>query len=632
MVSTRAMLRITDLTYRIGARVLLDRATATVDAGRHVGLVGPNGSGKTTLLRLIQGSAHADAGVIEVPRRWRIGAVAQEAPGGEASLIETVLAADGERTALLDEAATATDPHRVADVHLRLADIEAHTAPARAAAILAGLGFDHADQQRPCAAFSGGMRMRVALAAALFARPDLLLLDEPTNHLDLEASLWLEGFLRRYAHTVLLVSHDRDLLNRVVDAILHIEDRKLVAYRGTYDQFEETRRLRLEAQAAARVRQDAHRRHVQAFVDRFRYKASKARQAQSRLKALERLPPIAPVSAAQPIRFDFPQVDPPAPPLVTFDGVAVGYDGRAVLRRLDLRIDPDDRIAVLGANGNGKSTLVKLLARRLEPLDGRVTRSPKLRIGYFAQHQTDELDVEASGLMQLRRITPDITDERARAHLGRFGFSQERADTPIAALSGGEKARLLLALMCREAPNLLLLDEPTNHLDIDSRRSLMEAINAFAGAVVLISHDPHLIRLTADRLWLVADGTCRAFDGDVQDYRALVMQGREAPAEPRRVAGPGSARQQQRRAAADVRTATAPLRRKAKEAEQKIDILQKEREQIEAALADPELYAGCPEQVTTLHKRLHTVRAGLADAEAAWLAVHEALEEAGLTA
>ena len=631
MVSTGPMLRIADLTYRIGGRVLLDGATATVDAGRHVGLVGPNGSGKTTLLRLILGTAHPDAGRIEVPRRWRVGAVAQEAPGGSDSLIDTVLAADGERSALLHEATVATDPHRIAEIHQRLADIDAHAAPARAAAILAGLGFDHADQQRPCASFSGGMRMRVALAAALFARPDLLLLDEPTNHLDLEASLWLEGFLKGYPHTVLLVSHDRDLLNRVVDAIIHIEDGRLVAYRGTYDQFEETRRLRIEAQAAARARQDAYRRHVQAFVDRFRYKASKARQAQSRLKALERLPPVASASQTQSIRFDFPEVEPPAPPLLTIDRVAVGYDGRPVLRGLDLRIDPDDRIALLGANGNGKSTIAKLLAGRLEPLGGQVTRSPKLRVGYFAQHQTDELDVTVSALAQSSRIMPDAPEERVRAHLGRFGFTQERAETPIAVLSGGEKARLLLAMMCREAPNLLLLDEPTNHLDIDSRRTLMEALNAFAGAVVLISHDPHLIRLTADRLWLVADGTCRPFDGDVQDYRALVMQGRDAQAASRPEERQGSARRQQRRAAAEVRTATAPLRRKAKEAEQAVNNLEKERKEIEAALADPGLYSGRPEQLTTLQRRLHVVRAGLAEAEEAWLAIHEELEEAGAT-
>ena len=622
------MLRITDLTYRVAGRTLFDRAGVTVPAGRRAGLVGPNGTGKTTLLRLISGELLADDGSVDLPSRWRCAIVAQEAPGGDGSLLDTVLAADGERTALMADAETATDPDRIAEVHTRLVDIEAHTAPARAAAILAGLGFEEAAQSRPCRELSGGMRMRVALAATLFVQPDLLLLDEPTNHLDLESALWLEGWLKAYPHTILLVSHDRGLLNRVADTILHLDGGRLTVYRGGYDRFERTRRMQQELLATQRSKQESQRKHLQSFVDRFRYKASKAKQAQSRIKALEKMQPLPELADAQSTRFDFPEPDELPPPLLQLDGAAVGYDGLPVLRNLSLRIDQDDRIALLGPNGNGKSTLSKLLAGRLNPIAGELLASPKLRIGYFAQHQTDELDPDLTAFQQAQRWMPRLLPEKVRAHLGRFGFPQGRAETPIAGLSGGEKARLLFALMARDAPHLMLLDEPTNHLDIAHREALVDALNGYRGAVVLVTHDPDLIALTADRLWLVADGTCRAFDGDLDDYRMLLAERRRQGGDSRGAAGQPDDRKGRRRAAAEARAAVAPLRQRAQQAEALVQALERERGELERRLADPALYEGRPAQTTELQIALHEVQIRLSDAEDRWLEAQEALEAA----
>jgi ATP-binding cassette, subfamily F, member 3 len=630
------MLHINDLTFRYGARVIFDAATAVVPKGHKVALVGRNGTGKSTLLRIIAGDLGSDAGAIGVPAGTRVGMVAQEAPSGNATLIETVLAADTERAALLAESHIARDPVRIAEIHTRLADIEAHSAEARAARILSGLGFDAAAQARPCSEFSGGWRMRVALAAVLFSRPDLLLLDEPTNHLDLEATLWLESYLKNYPHTILLVSHDRDLLNAVPTTTIHIENGKLISYAGGYDRFLSTRAANQERAQAQAVKQEAVRKHLQSFVDRFRYKASKARQAQSRLKMLERLEPVAILEDEASIRFDFPQPDALAPPLIALEGVSVGYGERAVLKRLNLRIDQDDRIALLGANGNGKSTLVKLLAGRLATMEGEMRRPSKLRVGYFAQHQTDELDVEATALVQATRAMRDVPEVKVRAHLGRFGFAQARAETRVADLSGGEKARLLLALMTREHPHILMLDEPTNHLDVDSREALITAINDFEGAVIIISHDPHLIELTADRLWLVADGGCRAYDGDLADYRKLLLdQARADRADAKGDPG-GPSRKDQRRAAAEIRSQLAPLKRKATDAEARVEKLAKEKRTLEARLADPALYDGPADTVAKLQIDLGTVDKRLAAAEADWLEALEAYEaaadEAGLAA
>ncbi len=627
------MLRLNSLTYRVGARVLLDQADATVDAGHRVGLVGRNGAGKTTLLRLIAGELEPDGGSIAIPGRWRVGMTRQEAPGDDRSLLETVLAADEVLARLTREAETAQDPHAIAEVHLRLRDVEAHTAEARAARILAGLGFDDAAQRQPCSAFSGGWRMRVALAALLFTAPDLLLLDEPTNHLDLEATLWLEEWLRGYPGTLLLVSHDRGLLNRVAGEILHIEGGKLTLYRGGWDRFENTRRERLEAGEKARAKQQAERAHIQAFIDRFRYKASKAKQAQSRMRMLARMQPVAAAALDEMISFSFPDPDELPPPLLVLDRIAAGYDGRAVLSRLSLRLDPDDRIALLGANGNGKSTLMKLLAGRLPPLDGDIARSNKLRVGYFAQHQAEELDLDATPLLALSRLRPRDTETVVRAQLGRFGFSQERAQTRIGDLSGGEKARLLFALMTAHRPHLLLLDEPSNHLDISARQMLVESINGFAGAVVLVSHDPYVLELTADRFWLVEDGTVTPFEGDMDDYRAHVAGRAASPGEQQRSGATGGEaaavnRKQQRREAAERREALAPLKKRLTTTERRIGVLEAERCKLLEALADPALYEGESARLAELHKRLARIEKDTAAAEEDWMVAQEAWDAA----
>ena len=627
------MLHINDVTYRVAGRPLLERATVAVNKGERVGLVGRNGTGKTSLLRLIGGEQAADQGEISFPRGVRIGTVAQEAPSGQTSLIDTVLAADTERTALLAEAESSQDAARLAEIHERLATIEADSAPARAARILAGLGFDEAAQRRPCAEFSGGWRMRVALAALLFSEPDLLLLDEPTNHLDLEATLWLEGYLKAYRGTLLLVSHDRDLLNRVPTRIVHLQGKRLTAYAGNYDRFERTRREQMERQAAMQAKQLAERRHIQKFIDRFRYKASKARQAQSRIKALERMEPIASVIEEATVTFRFPDPAPLSPPLITLDRADVGYEpGKPVLRGLDLRIDMDDRIALLGANGNGKSTFVKLLAGRLALQEGKLVKSSKLAVGYFAQDQAEELDLEATPLALLQRLMPMATEQKLRTHLGGFGFGQDKVEVKVGKLSGGEKARLLFAMMSREAPHILLLDEPTNHLDVDSRQALIQALNDYEGAVILVSHDPHLIELVADRLWLVGDGGVAPFDGDMEDYRRHLMEQRRAE----RAATRGASREakandqpskkDKRRAAAEARAAVADLRKAARTAEQRIETLTREKDALEAKLADPEVYNGPTAKLMDLQMRHGKLKQAINKAEEAWLDAQAALE------
>jgi len=621
------MLRINDLTYRIAGRTLLDGASAVVPDGHKVGLVGRNGSGKTTLFRLILGDLGADASTLEVHRRVRIGTVAQEAPGGPESLLDTVLAADTERARLLAEAETATDPQRISEVHTRLADIDAHTAPSRAAAILAGLGFDTAAQARPCADFSGGWRMRVALAAALFARPDLLLLDEPTNHLDLEATLWLESHLAQWRGTIVIISHDRRLLNGAVGEILHLDGGKLTRYVGGYDDFERIRRERQALQEKMRVRQEAERAHIQAFVDRFRYKATKARQAQSRLKMLARMEPIASAIDKHTVTFEFPAPAALAPPLVTLDGAAVGYEtDRPVLRNLDLRIDMDDRIALLGANGNGKTTLVRLLAGRLETMMGRKVQSSKLKFGYFAQHQLEELSVADTPYTHCARLMGDIPPARVRAHLGRFGFTQDKTDTQVGSLSGGEKARLLFATMSLDAPHVMLLDEPTNHLDVDAREALVRALNDYPGAVILVSHDPHLIELVCDRLWLVADGTCRPLDGDIEDYRKMLLEQRRTGRRGNGGEPAKNSKKEARRDRAAQRAEQAELRKALRAAEKDIEKLTAAKAGIEAELADPTLYDGPGDKVTALQIRLAETETRLAETEEAWLEASEALE------
>jgi ATP-binding cassette subfamily F protein 3 len=622
------MLHVNDLTYRIGERLILDRASFAVPAGARVGVVGRNGAGKTTLFRIVLGEVAPESGSVSLPRAARLAAVAQEAPGGPEPLIEVVLAADAERTALLAEAPRAEGMRR-AEIETRLADIGSHSAPARAAAILHGLGFDAAAQARPCSYFSGGWRMRVALAAVLFAEPDLLLLDEPTNYLDLEGTLWLYDYLARYPHTVLIISHDRDLLDTAVDHILHLERGKLGLFHGGYSAFARQLAERQALQSKLRAKQEAERKHLQAFVDRFRAKASKARQAQSRLKRLARLEPVAAVVEDETLAFYLPSpARPLAPPLVAMEGVAAGYDDTAVLDRLNLTILPDDRIALLGANGNGKSTFCKLVAGRLAPLKGEIRKSVKLDAAYFAQHQVDELKPAASAFAHVAERMPGAPEAKIRARCGRLGFPGPKADTLVAHLSGGEKARLLMGLAAFEGPHLLILDEPTNHLDIDSRAALMEAINDYEGAVVLVSHDRFLIEACAERLWLVAGGTVKPFDGDMDDYRRLVLAGELQPAPRRGQRGDERpSRTDGRRAAAERRVALAPLRKRMDTLEARIDKLSGVIAKVDAALAGG-AFAKDAAKAGELARMRAEAAAALAAAEDEWLALGAELQAA----
>jgi ATP-binding cassette subfamily F protein 3 len=568
-----------------------------------------------------------DRGDVHLPPRWRIGRLSQEAPDGPESLLQMVLQADQERIRLLAEAEIASDPHRIAEIQTRLADIGAYSAPARAAEILAGLGFSAADQARSCSEFSGGWRMRVALAAALFAEPDLLLLDEPTNFLDLEGTLWLQDHLARYPYTVVVISHDRDLLDNAVDWILHLEAGKLTLYRGGDSSFERQRRERQALDQKLAKKQEAERRRLTAFIERFRAKATKARQAQSRMKLLEKLEPVAAIVAndVRPIVFP-PPTKILSPPILALEGASVGYEpDRPVLRRLNLRIDPDDRIALVGANGNGKSTLVKLLSNRLTPMSGQMKRADRIEVAYFAQHQLDELDPDGSAYDHFRRLMPDAPEAKVRACAGATGFSGEAADTPSANLSGGEKARLLLGLATRSGPHLVVLDEPTNHLDIDSRAALIEAINEFPGAVILVSHDRYLIEACADRLWLVADGQVAPLEGDLDDYRRLVLAERREDREHR---PKGGGRGEQRRAAAQLRAELAPLRRRISDAEATVARLTTEIERIDLALADAGLFARDPVKAADLAKARSSAVGALGRAEDDWIAASELLEAA----
>lgn len=614
------MLKISNITYAVEGRPLFEDASATIPDGHKVGLVGRNGTGKTTLFRLIRGELSLEGGSLSLPTRAQIGGVAQEVPGNEVSLIDTVLAAHSERAALLAEADTATDPVRIADIQTRLSDIDAWSAEARAASILKGLGFDSDKQALPCSAFSGGWRMRVALAGVLFAQPDLLLLDEPTNYLDLEGAIWLESYLAKYPHTVIIVSHDRGLLNRSVGSILHLEDRKLTFYNGAYDTFAKTRAARLASAEAEAKKQAARRAHLQSYVDRFRYKADKARQAQSRLKAIARLEPITRPQEAALRRFSFPEPEELSPPILRVEDGIVGYNGTAVLSKLDLRIDQDDRIALLGQNGEGKSTLAKLISDRLKPMAGRVVRSSKLRIGYFAQHQVDELHIDETPLDHIRRLRPSKTPAQLRAILGGFGIGAEQAETLVGRLSGGQKARLSLLLATLDAPHMLILDEPTNHLDIESREALVEALTAYSGAVILISHDMHLLSLVADRLWLVKDGKVTPYEEDLETYRKELLgsdkpTAQQAPKKPK-----------PKRASRDE---ILTLRSEVRKCEARLEKLNEMRDKLAEKLADPALYDDTRiGELATWNGKYKEVMEALDRAENLWLVAQENLENA----
>ena len=621
------MLIINDLSIRIAGRLLLDHASLTLPAGTKAGLVGRNGTGKTTLFRAITGDQPTETGSISLPKNLRIGQVAQEAPGTEEPLIDIVMKADLERAALLEEEKTATDPHRIAENHVRLADIDAHSAEARAATILAGLGFDDEAQKRPASSFSGGWRMRVALAAVLFSQPDLLLLDEPTNYLDLEGTLWLENYVSKYPHTVLLISHDRDLLNRAVNSIVHLDQKKMTFWRGGYDQFERQLAEQRELQEKGRAKQEAARKHLQSFVDRFRAKASKARQAQSRIKALERMKPIAALVEDHVRPFSFPEpVKTVASPIVALDGIDVGYQpGSPILRKMTLRIDSDDRIALLGANGNGKSTFAKLLAGRLKAETGTVTIAPGLKVAIFAQHQLDDLRPEENAYEHVRRLMPDAPEAKVRARVAQFGLSTEKMNTPAKDLSGGEKARLLMGLAAFDGPNLFILDEPTNHLDIDSREALIMALNDFPGAVIIISHDRHLLEATADRLWLVKDGTVKPYDGDLEDYRTMVT-GVSVDRREKREAKETS-KADRRREAAARRAAMEPVAKEIRATEALMDRIRKRIDAIEDQLANPTLYEKDPTAATQLAKERAQLTSSLSMHEDKWLELSTEYEE-----
>ena len=627
------MLHINDVTYRIEGRLLFDQATAAISEGWKAGFIGRNGAGKSTLLRMIKDELAPDGGDISIRKNRRLGSVEQEAPASDQSLIETVLSFDEERNSLLAAAEQTENPDRIAEIHTRLADIDAHSAEARSAAILFGLGFSHTDQKRACHEFSGGWRMRVALAGVLFSAPDLLLLDEPTNYLDLEGSVWLENYIKRYPHTALIVSHDRNFLNRCATHILALEAKKLSVSTGDYDTYEK-RRTEARAQALAfRSKQEDQRRHMQAFVDRFRAKASKAKQAQSRVKALEKMQSVAVPIDERVTPFDFKDPKPMAPPIIRLVDADLGYEeGKPVLHDLNLRIDQDDRIVILGPNGEGKSTLVKSIAGRLCPLSGNVYKHKKLDIAYFSQHQVDELKIGATAYDHVRELLPDGTEAQIRGATATLGFGPDKADTKVEKLSGGEKARLLLGLITFHGPHMIILDEPTNHLDIDSREALALALNDYKGAVILITHDAHLAEAVADRLWLVKDGSARAYDGDLDDYRALVLDATKTPStqsvnKERNKKPALNARQQ----SATARDAINPLKKKAAELEARVEELSAILPKIDAALAEPGLYKENVARATKLQKERAALLAAIENAEEAWMMALEKYETAKMS-
>lgn len=621
------MLNFSNITVRLGGTVILDGATASLPPGARVGMIGRNGAGKSTLMKVIAGMLEPDDGSVDMPKDARMGYIAQEAPAGQDSPLDTVLAADTERAALLEESETATDPHRIGEIHERLNMIDAHSAPARAAKILIGLGFDEAAQQQPMDSFSGGWRMRVALAALLFSQPELLLLDEPSNHLDLEATMWLENFLTSYQATILVISHERDLLNNVVDHILHLQHGTTTLYPGGYDAFEKQRAERQAQQASAREKQIAQREKLESFVSRWGAKAHSAKQAQSRVKALARMEPIAAAIDDPSLSFHFPSPAELKPPLITLDDAAVGYGDNIILSDLNMRLDPDDRTALLGRNGNGKTTLARLLASQLEPKKGAINKSGKLTVGYFTQYQVEELDTSDTPLEHMTRLMKDAKPGAVRAQLGRFGFSGDKATIKVGKLSGGERARLALAMITRDAPHLLILDEPTNHLDVDAREALVHALNEYSGAVILVSHDRHMLELTADRLVMVDSGKAEEFAGSLKDYTDFVL-GKNQPASAGGKASGGN-RKEERRAAAERRKQQTELRKTITAADKEMKRLAEEISAIDRAMFDPESAAAqhADLSMTELMKLRADSQDKLDAAETRWMEASDRLEQ-----
>ena len=624
------MLKFTDLTVRMAGRTLIENADISIPKGVKAGLVGANGTGKTTLFKVITGLHPSDTGSITISKDWKMGQVAQEAPGTEESLLEIVLKADSERAALMEEAETATDPNRISDIHMRLADIDAYTADSRASSILAGLGFSERDQHSPASSFSGGWRMRVALAAVLFAEPDLLLLDEPTNYLDLEGALWLENYMGKYPGTVLVISHDRDMLNKVVDSIVHLEGRKLTFYRGNYDNFEKQRAEKRELIEKAREKMEGQKKHMQAFVDRFGAKASKAKQAQSKLKAIGKLKLPAQLEQEGTMPFNFPNPEKlSASPMIKLENVDCGYGEDAViLNNIKLNIDADDRIALLGSNGNGKSTFSKLLVGRLPYVEGTIVKAPKIKVAMFAQHQMDDLHADQTPVDHVRKLMPQAGESQVRSKVAQMGLNHERMGTVTAKLSGGEKARLLLGLCTFHGPDLLILDEPTNHLDVGAREALVHGLNNFEGAVILVSHDRHLIDATMERLWIVSDGKVGPYEDDLDTYRKKVLKDAKTKrkehileVEPE-IAAPVVVSEKPKLPKKDRderRKELAPLKAKITEKEKQIQKLNEAIKKLDSSLATPGLFQNHPEKGEKFSKQRIEADAMLAKVEEAWL-------------
>lgn len=618
------MLSISNLTYRIGGRTILEDCSVNVMDGWRVGVVGLNGAGKSTLFKLITGELHNDGGSCSLSAKQKLGQVRQDIPETDDPLIDIVLAAHEEMAALWKAAETEEDPNKIADIYQSLADLDAYSAPSKAATLLTGLGFKESQLNEPFSSFSGGWQMRVMLAAVLFVEPEFLLLDEPTNHLDLEAIMWLENYLVSYPHTMMIISHDREMLNKCIDHVIHVDKKKLTLYGGNYDAFERERALRTGLQQKMFEKQQAERAHMQAFIDRFKAKASKATQAQSRVKAMERMDIVDAVIAERAVKFVFPNPDKIPSPMLTIQKADIGYvEGKPILRSVHESLDNDDRIALLGANGNGKSTLMKLIAGKLGIQSGEMFRSGKLRIGYFSQHQTDELDVDSTPYLELHRLMSktidDVPEHKVRAKLGAFGFTRDLADNKISALSGGEKARLLFAFMSFDAPHLLLLDEPTNHLDIDAREALVQALNNYEGAVVIVSHDPNMVERVADRLWLVKDGKVSNFEGDLEDYRAFTIQSRREEKSAEKKAAAKEKANAKTEPVKDISPKNLnELKKKAEKAEKEIERLNAEKITLEAAMATHDFYLDNHKAIV-VQKEYERVVAALAEQEELWL-------------
>ena len=613
------MINFKDISFSIGGVSLFENSSAFVPTGHKVGIVGRNGTGKTTLFKLILKELVLDSGIIEVPKNFKIGSVAQEAPSSEETLLDTVLSADIERTKLLKDSETETDPNKIASIHVRLADIDAYSAEARASTILSGLGFAQENQNKPCSSFSGGWRMRVALASVLFSNPDLLLLDEPTNYLDFEGTVWLENFLQKFKNTVLVISHDRNLLNKSVNGILHLSARKLQFYTGNYDAFDDERRNQLAQKLTLKNKQDAQRAHIESFVNRFKAKASKAKQAQSRIKILEKMKPIVIEEDQKIPNFKFLDVVKFAPPLVTLDKVSVGYNNLPVLKNINLQINPDDRIGLLGVNGEGKSTFSKLIAKKISKMEGVFNIPKKLKIGYFAQHQLDELRPDETPFQHLTLKLNKEIPSRIRAILGSAGFSYETMDLEVKRLSGGQKARLLILLVIMEKPDLLILDEPTNHLDIESREALIMAINEYSGSLILVSHDAFLVERLVDRLLVVKNGNISEFTGDIHEYRKLILSGKTVKESDKT--------KNKKIVNSNFQERVSNLKKLLLSIEKKIIIYEKEKQLLEKEMLDSEFYdKSNNRRIQEVTVRLKNINSKILEEEKNWEGIFEKIE------